>query len=237
MRELRQLLIAAGAVAAALLVWSFTMEALGLEQWAPLPTRTLVGTLWSQAPSASPVARAARRGSVATGPAGRRCACVSDDISYMRRAILIARSADADAGAVAIGCVIVRDGAILAEAHNETGPRHDPTAHAEMVAIRRACAGLAAQDLRGATLYCTMQPCGMCSMAAIWAKIGRVVYGAGRGDVYQMYFESRHLNAMDFISDAFRDDVSLTGGVLRAECAALYVGPDEDVPTHEQVNL
>jgi len=160
-----------------------------------------------------------------------------DDIDYMRRALAVARSANAAEGAVAIGCVIVRDGAVLAEGHNETGPRHDPTAHAEMVTIRRACERLASQDLRGATLYCTMQPCGMCSMACIWAKLGRVVYGAGRGDTHRMYFESRHLDTMDFVADAFRDDMSLTGGVLARECATLYPGPDAPIPASEQVNL
>jgi tRNA(adenine34) deaminase len=160
-----------------------------------------------------------------------------DDTDFMRRALAIARKAADQPGAVAIGCVIVRDGKILAEGSNETGLRHDPTAHAEMVVIRRACDALQAQDLRGATLYSTLQPCGMCSMASIWAKIGRVVFGAGRGDVHEMYFESRDLDTVDFVADAFRDDMSVQGGVLAAECAALYVGPDEDVPVEERVNL
>lgn len=159
------------------------------------------------------------------------------DADFMRRAIAIARDAADTPGGVAVGCVIVRDGRVLAEGHNETGLRHDPTAHAEMVTIQRACAGLQADDLRGATLYCTLQPCGMCSMAAIWAKLGRVVFGAGRDDVHRMYFEARHLDTMDFVNDAFRDDISLEGGVLKDECAALYVGPDEDVPPEQQVNL
>jgi len=159
------------------------------------------------------------------------------DIDFMRRAIDIAREAARDPGAVPIGCVIVRDGRVLAEGHNETGQTHDPTAHAEMVVIRRACAAIVEDDLRGATLYSTLQPCGMCSMAAIWAKIGRIVFGAGRHQVHKMYFEDRHLDTMDFIRDAFRDDLSLEGGVLGADCATLYHRPGEPVPPEAQGNL
>ena len=77
----------------------------------------------------------------------------------------------------------------------------------------------------------------MCTMASIWAKVGRIVYGAGRDDVHQMYFEDRHLDTMDFIKDAFRDDLELEGGCLRAECAALYFAPDDEVPMEQQGNL
>ena len=115
--------------------------------------------------------------------------------------------------------------------------QHDPTAHAEIVAIRRAGQALGRAEFRGATLYSTLQPCGMCSMASIWAKIGRIVYGAGRGDVHEMYFEDRHLDTMHFIADAFRDDIALEGGVLRAECAGFYHGPGDDVPPEDQGNI
>ena len=114
--------------------------------------------------------------------------------------------------------------------------RHDPTSHAEIVAMRRAGEMLRQSEFRGATLYSTLQPCGMCTMASIWAKIGRIVYGAERDQVHPMYFEDRHLDTMDFVRDAFRDDLSLSGGLLADECAALYVGPDEEVPQDEQFN-
>jgi tRNA(adenine34) deaminase len=104
------------------------------------------------------------------------------------------------------------------------------------VTIRRACEALGVSDLRGATLYSTLQPCGMCSMASIWAKIDRIVYGAERRDVHDMYFEDRHFDTTDFIRDAFKDDIQLHGGLLAQECAALYVGPHEAVPEDEQVN-
>ena len=159
------------------------------------------------------------------------------DTRWMRRALAMAAKGETTAGANGIGCVIVRDGKLLAEGHNEVGLRHDPTAHAEMVVIRRACEALGESDLRGAALYSTLQPCGMCSMASIWAKVRRVVYGAGRDDVHKMYFEDRHLDTMDFIRDAYRDDLTLVGGVLRAECAKFYERPDAAVPAAEQGNL
>jgi tRNA(adenine34) deaminase len=159
-----------------------------------------------------------------------------NDFDFMRRAMEIARRGDLKPGANPIGCVIVRDGRILGEGCNEVDARHDPTAHAEIVTIRRACEALGVADLRGATLYSTLQPCGMCSMASIWSKIGTIVYGAERDQVHDMYFEDRHLDTMDFIRDAFKDDIMVRGGVLGEECAALYVGPGEDVPAGEQAN-
>jgi tRNA(adenine34) deaminase len=159
------------------------------------------------------------------------------DEDFMRRAIELARRGEATPGASPIGCVIVRNGVIIAEGHNETELRCDPTGHAEIVTIRRAGQAVRGIELRGATLYSTLQPCGMCSMACIWAKIGRIVYGAGRADVHRLYFEDRHLDTADFIHDAFRNDLTLEGGVLAAECAALYYQPDEDVPIAEQANI
>ena len=159
-----------------------------------------------------------------------------DDTRWMRRALELARQGDAGEGTNAIGCVLVRDGAMLAEACNEVGLRHDPTAHAEIVAIRRASVRLECPELRGVALYTTLQPCGMCTMASIWAKIGRIVFGAGRDDVHPMYFEDRHLDTLDFIRDAFRDDLALEGGVLAEECARLYVPPEAPVPRSQQFN-
>ena len=158
------------------------------------------------------------------------------DTGFMRRAMALAREGDRKPGANPIGCVIVLDGAIIGEGYNEVDICHDPTSHAEIVAMRRAGEKLRQSEFRGATLYSTLQPCGMCTMASIWAKIGRIVYGAERDQVHPMYFEDRHLDTMDFVRDAFRDDLSLSGGLLADECAALYVGPDEKVPQDKQFN-
>jgi tRNA(adenine34) deaminase len=159
-----------------------------------------------------------------------------NDRIWMQRAIALARQADPARGQNPIGCVIVRDGEIIGEGCNEVGLHHDASAHAEIVSMRRAGAALQCDELRGATLYTTLQPCGMCTMASIWAKIGRIVYGAGRDDVHPQYFEDRHLDTVDFIRDAFRNDLTLQGGLLKQECAALYVPPDADIPKDQQFN-
>jgi tRNA(adenine34) deaminase len=98
-----------------------------------------------------------------------------------------------------------------------------------MVVIRRLCAELKVQELQGYTLYCTLQPCGMCTMACLWAGISRIVFGAGRDDVSAVYFESRHNGTFDFIKDAFRDDLQIDGEVLASECARLYAKPGDPV--------
>lgn len=72
---------------------------------------------------------------------------------------------------------------------------------------------------------------------SIWSKVGRVVYGAGRDDVHEMYFEARHIDRLLFIADAYRDDTVIEGGCLRDECASLYYPPHADLPPQEQANL
>ena len=163
-------------------------------------------------------------------------AWTAEDRNWMHRAIALAREGEATEGMNPIGCVIVRDGKVIGEGCNEVDLRHDATAHAEIVSMRRAGQTLQCNELRDAVLYTTLQPCGMCTMASVWAKIGRIVYGAGREDVHEMYFEDRHLDTIDFIRDAFRDDLSLEGGLMAAECATLYVPPDADVSKAEQFN-
>ncbi|KHL25216.1 cytosine deaminase [Croceibacterium mercuriale] len=163
--------------------------------------------------------------------------CVGDDEKWMRMAIEVARSKGSDPASSPLGCVIVLDGKVIAAERNQTQELPDATAHAEMMAIRRACEGIGEMELRGATLYSTLQPCGMCTMASIWSKVGRVVYGAGRNEVHRMYFEARHVDTLHFIADAYRDDLEIHGGCLADECAGLYYSPDADVPIEEQGNL
>ncbi len=155
----------------------------------------------------------------------------------MRRALELARQGASAPGASPIGCVIVLDGQVVGEAHNEVALQHDPTAHAEVVAMRRACASLGRDDLRGAALYSTLQPCGMCSMACIWASIQRIVYGAERHQVHRMYFEDQDIGVLDIIDNAWRDDVRVRPGVLAEACAALYYKPADKPPADEQANL
>ena len=162
---------------------------------------------------------------------------IDQDERWMREAIALAvQEKGSDPANTPIAALIVRDGRVIASGVNRTAERNDATAHAEVEAIRAAGAALGAADLSGTTLYTTLQPCGMCTMASIWASVGRIVYGAGRDKVHRMYFEDRHLDTMDFIADAYTDDLTLTGGVLAAESARLYYGPDDDVPGDKQGN-
>jgi tRNA(adenine34) deaminase len=92
-------------------------------------------------------------------------------------AFVEARAAQA-AGEVPVGCAIVRDGAVLARAGNRTLRDRDPTAHAEMLAIRAAAAALGSERLVGCDLYVTLEPCAMCAAAIAFARIRRLYYGA-----------------------------------------------------------
>jgi len=146
-----------------------------------------------------------------------------NDIKFMKQAIGKAKEGATTPGGAQVGCVVVKDGLVRCTAFNEGDLRHDPTAHAEMVSIRRLCGELKTISLAGYTLYCTLQPCGMCTMACLWAGVSRIVYGAGRNDVSSVYFETRHSDTIDFIHQAFRDDLEVDGGILAEECSQLYL--------------
>jgi len=98
-------------------------------------------------------------------------------ISYMDQALDEARAA-ADRGEVPVGAVVVRRGVVLAAAGNRTRELNDPTAHAEVLAIRAACAAVGLERLIGANLYVTLEPCPMCAAAISNARIARLYYGA-----------------------------------------------------------
>ena len=160
-----------------------------------------------------------------------------DDEGFMPRALEVATSEGSDPATSPLGCVIVLNGEVIAAARNQVAQHQDATAHAEMEAIRAAGRGRENGELRGAVLYSTLQPCGMCTMASIWSKVGRVVYGAAREDVHRMYFEARAVDTMAFVEKAYRDDVRIEGGVLREACARLYYRPGDDVPEQDQGNI
>lgn len=97
--------------------------------------------------------------------------------SFMPRALAAARAAAA-AGEVPIGAVVVKDGEVIAEAHNAPRRSHDPTAHAEILAIRRAAEVLGDERLTGCELWVTLEPCAMCAGAIAHARIARLYYAA-----------------------------------------------------------
>jgi len=100
-----------------------------------------------------------------------------DDAELMNQALAEARKAP-DHGDVPVGALVVVEGVIVAQAHNERELRGDPTAHAEVLAIRTAAEAVGSSRLEGATLVSTVEPCPMCAGAALVARVGRVVFGA-----------------------------------------------------------
>lgn len=145
-----------------------------------------------------------------------------DHEHFMRLAIEQAKLGVA-AGGGAIGSVITKDGKLVASGYNEEEIMHDPTAHGEIVTIRKLCKEWQTRHIPGCTIYSTLQPCGMCTVACIWAGVNTIVYGAERKDVNSMYFDERHNNTIDLVHDAFRNDITVIPGVLEEECSALYL--------------
>ncbi len=137
---------------------------------------------------------------------------MDDDQHWMGLALDEARRAAED-GEVPIGAVVVLDGRVLARGRNAAIGLSDPTAHAEIVALRAAAAGIGNYRLTGAALYATIEPCAMCCGAALQARIARLVYGAPdpkAGAVRSLYqmLDDRRLNHR----------VAVTAGVREAEC-------------------
>ncbi len=140
------------------------------------------------------------------------------DVDWMLRALDLAGRAQAE-GEVPVGAVVVRDGELLGEGWNRPIAAHDPTAHAEILALRAAAARVADYRLGGATLYVTLEPCPMCAAAIVHARIARLVFGAW--DPRQGAAGS----AFNLVSsDAMNHRVDTLGGVLSDECGALLRG-------------
>ena len=108
---------------------------------------------------------------------------------HMRRAISLAEDNASSGNGGPFGAVIVKDGKVVAEGSNTVTVDNDPTAHAEVNAIRRACAVLGTFDLSGCELYTSCEPCPMCLAACYWAHISRVYYAAGRDDAAAAGFD------------------------------------------------
>ena len=133
------------------------------------------------------------------------------DLTGMQAALRLARAA-AVREEVPIGAVIVADGETLAEAHNETIQRRDPTAHAELLAIHRALHRAGEDRLPFATLYVTLEPCAQCAGAIVLAKVGRVVYGAAdqrvgmAGSVYDLLRHPRLNHRPEVVGGLFAEE-------------------------------
>ena len=133
----------------------------------------------------------------------------------MRSALDLARQAAA-ADEVPVGALVVCEGEIVGRGFNQPVGRHDPTAHAEVMALRDAAARLGNYRLPGCTLYVTLEPCAMCAGAIMHARIGRVVFGARdpktgvAGSVIDLFAEAR-----------LNHHAEIVGGVLEEECGAM----------------
>lgn len=137
------------------------------------------------------------------------------DADYMRLALELARQAE-QAGEVPVGAVVVKDGEVVGRGYNAPISRHDPSAHAEMQALRDAAQNLGNYRLVGCELFVTLEPCVMCVGAMFHARIARVVYGArdpktgAAGSVFNL-FTMAQLN----------HHARIEGGVLADECSAV----------------
>jgi tRNA(adenine34) deaminase len=133
----------------------------------------------------------------------------------MDMAMAQARAAAA-AGEVPIGCVVVHDGTVVARAHNRTIADHDPTAHAEMLALRAAAAALGTERLTDCDVYVTLEPCAMCAGALSFARIRRLYYGAAdpKGGAVESGVQL-------FASPTCHHRPEVYGGIAEQEAAAL----------------
>ena len=137
------------------------------------------------------------------------------DDDYMREALALARQA-ATAGEVPVGALVVKDGEVIGRGYNRPVSARDPTAHAEVIALRDASARIGNYRLTGCALYVTLEPCAMCAGAMMHARIARLVYGAADpktgacGSVINLFTDSR-----------LNHHATVTGGVLAAEAGEL----------------
>lgn len=146
-------------------------------------------------------------------------AFTSDDERFMRRALELARHAADEHAEVPVGAVLVLDGMIVGEGWNSNIGGNDPSAHAEIVALRDAGKRLGNYRLPGATLYATLEPCVMCAGAVVHARVPRVVYAAAdpktgaAGSVFDTLLSDKHNHKMDVQGGLLADEA---GSLLRA---------------------
>ena len=142
------------------------------------------------------------------------------DRQFMRRAIELARQGvDANAGGP-FGCVVVKNGEIIGEGNNRVTSTNDPTAHAEIIAVRQACTHLANFQLAGCTIYTSCEPCPMCLGAIYWARPDRVFYACTRDDAAKIGFDD------DFIYEELEktnnDREMVAVELMRAEALEVF---------------
>ncbi|KAF1068720.1 MAG: tRNA-specific adenosine deaminase [Pseudomonas citronellolis] len=139
----------------------------------------------------------------------------SQDIPFMREAMALAEQGGA-LGEVPVGAVLVLDGQVIGRGFNQPITSHDPSAHAEMVAIRMAAAAAGNYRLPGSTLYVTLEPCSMCAGLLVHSRIQRLVFAASEPKSGVVVSRGRF-----FEQDFLNHPVLVEGGVLAEECSAM----------------
>ena len=140
---------------------------------------------------------------------------IVDDAGYMAEALVLARAAQ-ERGEVPVGAIVVRDDVIIGRGGNAPIAANDPTAHAEIAALREAARVVGNYRLPGCSIYVTLEPCAMCAGAILHARIGRLIYGArdpktgACGSVVDLFGETR-----------LNHHAAVVGGVLADECGKL----------------
>jgi tRNA(adenine34) deaminase len=133
------------------------------------------------------------------------------DLVYMRRAMELAARA-AQEGEVPVGAILVKEGETLGESWNRPVSSHDPSAHAEVLALREGGARLQNYRLTGCTLYVTLEPCAMCVGAIVHARIGRLVFGAydrkagAAGSMFDLLQDTRHNHIVQVVGGVLEED-------------------------------
>ena len=152
-----------------------------------------------------------------SGRDGTDAATVDADLRWMRRALALAERAEREYDEIPVGAVLVdAQGHAIGEGWNRNIGDHDPTAHAEIVAMRAAGRAIGNHRLIGCTLYITLEPCAMCAMAMVHARIARVVYAASdpktgaAGSVFDLLADPRHNHRVD-----------VQGGLLAEQASAM----------------
>ncbi|MBW4667888.1 MAG: nucleoside deaminase [Cyanomargarita calcarea GSE-NOS-MK-12-04C] len=135
---------------------------------------------------------------------------------FMRLALEEAKKGDAPYGAV-----IVKDNAAIAVAHNTVTRDSDPSAHAEINAIRSLTAKLKSPSLKGYSIYTTGEPCPMCAAACVWTGISEIIYGASIKDLTDSNQSQIDISCEQVIAKSFRN-IKVTRGILRKECLELF---------------
>lgn len=142
------------------------------------------------------------------------------DRQFMTRAIELARAGMESGDGGPFGCVIVKDGVIIGEGNNRVTSTNDPTAHAEVVAIRNACSNLAAFQLDGCSIYTSCEPCPMCLGAIYWARPDKVYFACNRDDAAEAGFDDAFIYGELAMPNEQRQRAMIS--LLREEGVALF---------------